>query len=94
MSQTKKPSKTVRVGKMLLSKAGTEYIALGDENPKTKKEYQYTVDVRITKANGEKIVLKNPTLFLNDPRKFSENPDKIPDFILSDVVFLKEPPKA
>ena len=86
MSQEKR--KTVRVGQMLKSKKGTDYIVLGDNNPKTKPEYQYTVDVRITKANGEKVVLKNPSLFLNDPRKFSKNPEKIPNFILSEIVFL------
>lgn len=90
MSEQKK-SKTVKVGQLLLSKNGkTEYLVLGDNNPKTKNEYKYTVDVRITKANGEKVVLKNPSLFLNDPRKFAKNPEKIPDFILSDLVFIQE----
>ena len=89
--EEKKESKSVKLGQVLVSKNGkTEYIALGSNNPKGKPEFNYTVDIRITKANGEKITLKNPKLFFNDPRKFAKNPDSVPDFIKSDVVYLKE----
>lgn len=91
MSQEKKVG--VKLGQLLKSKAGNDYIRLGDTNQKDEK-FNYTVDIRITKANGEKVVLKNPSVFLSDPRKNAKNPEKIPSFVLSDLVFFPEDKKA
>jgi hypothetical protein len=59
-------------------------IKLGQENSKDPK-YNFTVDVRVTDANGKVTKLTNPWINLNNPH------EKAPQSIVSELqVFLPE----
>jgi hypothetical protein len=88
MSETK----FVQVGRIMRSKAGKEYISLGSENNK-KEEYNFEVQLMVKNSKGEKVALvKNPAIFLNDPRRPKENGDvpNVPDFILHNLTLILE----
>ena len=89
MSEQKKKNR-VTIGQIKeFEKSKAKYLELGKTFSKDPK-YNFTVDVRITYPNGEKLTLTNPKFWVNDPRDNSANPEKIPKFIVAELNLMEE----
>lgn len=91
MAEQKK-KKYTKVGTVLDGKWG-KFITLGDEkNPKA--DYKFDVQIRVTKADGTIVQVKNGSLKMMDPRKrpgiTEEQAAKIPESIVSELFITQD----
>ncbi len=83
--------KYTEIGTVLKNKKdGGKFIVLGSTKNKN-EQYNYSVDVRVTKSDGTTQVFKNALVGLQDPRtRKGADASKIPDVLVAKLVITSD----